>query len=311
MQLEKMQGDRDISEVMEPLVSVVVVTYNSSATVLETLESVLAQSYRKIELIITDDCSTDATVTVCEQWLFKNADRFVKTQVRTVDKNTGIPSNCNRGLNMASGSWVKFIAGDDVLMPDCVTDNIEFVTQHPAAKLVQSRCDFYTDTFEAKNFSFTLSFSRERFFAEQTSAASQHQLLLLKNWLLAPSVFVHTASLTSSGGFDEKLRYKEDWPLWLNMTRSGIKVHYFDKVTIKYRRSNDSVMKMSQPFMSKAYAVDSLVFHSIYIQPHVTFFVSFRYKLSMRLIIFFNDVGLNRNSLLSKLIFSCLYKIKP
>ena len=52
-----------------PLVSVVVITYNSAKFVIETLESVKSQTYKNIELIISDDCSTDDTVERCRLWL--------------------------------------------------------------------------------------------------------------------------------------------------------------------------------------------------------------------------------------------------
>ena len=60
----------------EPLVSIIVITYNSSKYVLETLESAKAQTYENIELIISDDGSTDDTIKICKNWLEKNQDRF-------------------------------------------------------------------------------------------------------------------------------------------------------------------------------------------------------------------------------------------
>ena len=67
-----------------PLVSVILVTYNSAKFVTETLESIKEQSYDNIELIITDDCSFDGTVEVCNNWIEKNKTRFVKTNIITV-----------------------------------------------------------------------------------------------------------------------------------------------------------------------------------------------------------------------------------
>ena len=56
----------------EPLVSICVITYNSSKTVVETLESIKNQSYSNIELVVSDDCSPDNTVELVQQWLEKN-----------------------------------------------------------------------------------------------------------------------------------------------------------------------------------------------------------------------------------------------
>ena len=108
------------SLVRTPLVSIIVISYNSSKYVLETLESAKAQTYQNLELIISDDCSTDNTVKLCDTWLKDNKSRFTKTKLITVEKNLGIPKNCNRALYTAEGDWTKLIAGDDILMPNCV-----------------------------------------------------------------------------------------------------------------------------------------------------------------------------------------------
>ncbi|NJO68906.1 MAG: glycosyltransferase family 2 protein [Bacteroidetes bacterium] len=66
---------------LDTLVSVIVVTYNSSEFVRYTLESIAKQRYQSIELIITDDCSDDNTIYLCNQWLINNKDRFVRTEI--------------------------------------------------------------------------------------------------------------------------------------------------------------------------------------------------------------------------------------
>ena len=97
-----------------PLVSISVITYNSSKYVIETLDSAKAQTYQNIELIISDDCSTDNTVEICKNWINDNKERFVRTELITVKKNTGISPNCNRANNAANGEWIKEIAGDEI-----------------------------------------------------------------------------------------------------------------------------------------------------------------------------------------------------
>ena len=89
-----------------PLVSIVVITYNSEKYILETLESAKTQTYRNLELIISDDCSTDRTVQVCQHWLEINRDFFINSKLIESPKNTGIPSNVNRGVNKAEGKWI-------------------------------------------------------------------------------------------------------------------------------------------------------------------------------------------------------------
>ena len=135
-----------------PLVSIIVVTYNSSKYILETLESAKDQTYKNIELIVTDDSSKDNTVELCKEWMQKNSARFVRTEVITVPQNSGIAANCNRGVNAAEGTWVKFIAGDDILTVDCVDAFVDFVKLNKEAMVVESKSLFFRYTFDESNF---------------------------------------------------------------------------------------------------------------------------------------------------------------
>ena len=120
-----------------PLVSIIVITYNSAKYVLETLESAKAQTYQNIELIVSDDCSIDNTVEICREWIEQNKNRFVRTELITIPENTGIPANCNRGVRAAQGEWVKLIAGDDMLDNDCILNYVNYIY------LSNSKCSIF------------------------------------------------------------------------------------------------------------------------------------------------------------------------
>ncbi len=107
-----------------PLVSVVIITYNSSEFIMECLDSIAVQTYDNIELIISDDCSTDNTIALCKTWLSKYQGRFVNTELLEITENTGITKNINRGCKLAKGEWIKPLAGDDLLLPICIEKNI-------------------------------------------------------------------------------------------------------------------------------------------------------------------------------------------
>ena len=94
-----------------PLVSVVICTYNQQNFVRETLDSVLAQTYPNIEIIVGDDGSTDTTPEILREY----ATRFPnKIKVVLSPINTGIPSNINRAMAQHTGEFVAWLDGDDV-----------------------------------------------------------------------------------------------------------------------------------------------------------------------------------------------------
>ena len=97
------------------LVSIGIITYNSEKTILETLNSAYNQTYKNIELIISDDFSHDNTVNICKEWISEHSSRFVNCFVLTSTQNTGTSANCNRLINYCSGEYLKILAGDDIL----------------------------------------------------------------------------------------------------------------------------------------------------------------------------------------------------
>jgi glycosyltransferase involved in cell wall biosynthesis len=94
-----------------PLVSIIIPTYNNGDFIIETLQSVLNQSYTNIEVIVVDDGSTDQTAQLFNQHQFKNTNYFKV-------ENNGASAARNYGINKARGSYIQFLDADDVLEPN-------------------------------------------------------------------------------------------------------------------------------------------------------------------------------------------------
>ena len=203
-----------------PLVSVVVITYNSSATVIETLDSIKNQNYPNIELIITDDCSKDDTVSVVRDWLAKNDDCFVNSKLVIATTNTGVSGNLNRGIAESHGVWVKPIAGDDLLLPECVSDNVDCSNKKKEVKAVFSRAHFFGDSTicsQYKNFGYGLFGLNNR---------EKYLLLLIRNCIIAPAAFISRQYLDSVGGYNEDIPFIEDWPFGLKCLKINAMLYF-------------------------------------------------------------------------------------
>lgn len=238
-----MNSSINIKVTSSPLVSVIVITYNNSKFVAETLESARSQTYQNIELIITDDCSTDDTIEICQNWIGKNKNRFTSTEIIISDKNTGIPANCNRGVHVARGEWIKIIAGDDLFKMDAVESVIKYVNQNPHIRALDSNVSILNSNLsEPEEF---LNKKRMLFFDNKADAS--YQLKLLANNLFGQriistlGVFLKRDLIIESGGFDEKYKLLEDTPMWCRILKSGEKFYLFDHYTVKYRIHKDSV----------------------------------------------------------------------
>ncbi len=220
-----------MEKTVQPLVSIVVITYNSSAYVLETLESAKEQTYRNLELIVSDDCSTDNTVEICKAWIEKNNDRFVRTELITVGANTGISPNLNRGLYSSKGEWIKFIAGDDMLNKNCIGKFMEEISRNPEIEVLFSNVSVNGIEKPADFLS--------RFFSFESK--EQYLNLLKGNFLPAPGFFIKSTTIKQFNGFDEQYHFLDDYPLFIKLLKSGRKLYHIDDYLVFYRDNNDSV----------------------------------------------------------------------
>ncbi|MCZ2085286.1 MAG: glycosyltransferase [Flavobacteriales bacterium] len=284
-----------------PLVSIIVITYNSSEFVLETLESAKAQTYQNIELIISDDSSTDNTLDLCRKWIAENRDRFRRTQLVTVEQNTGIPANCNRGVKASTGEWLKIIAGDDILFSNCVLDNTNFVLSNKDVKICQSTQRVYKDTFEESNFLYINSFVDHVF--SKTDYRNQYKLLQFGCLVNAPSIFMKQEIILSLGGFDEDLPM-EDWPFWLKVTAAKNKIYSLNKTTVGYRvhgtseyNKNNEFYLFNDFFKKERLIQEKIVFDQCSILSRI--FIDYKYYLK----VFFDNTRLNRDKLLNRKLF--------
>lgn len=236
---------------MNTLVSIIVVTYNSSKFVAETLDSISGQTWNEIELIITDDCSEDNTEDICREWCAKNGRRFISTQIITVPKNTGTAANLNRGVNAARGEWVKFCAGDDALMPNCIEENIKYVSENSEIKVLFSYCRMYLDKLTEDCFlNLNPVMYPSHIITDEITSEEQYKLLLVSNRIpFAPSCFNHLSTLTNFGGIDENYPFSEDYQMWLSLTKNGIKLFFMEKETMKYRMHDASLSKQGKDFI--------------------------------------------------------------
>lgn len=292
------------------VVSVIVSTYNSSSFIIETLESVYNQSWQEIELIVTDDCSCDNTIDICRQWLRDRGARFKRIQLVTSDLNTGIPGNANRGLQAATGAWIKFLGADDTLLPDCLKDNVGFVQENRDIRILFSRVDNYKEVFLKESYLSTDpdgQITPDSIVWPERTAKSQYRMLLVADRIhFAPSVFIQRDTLVTLGGFDERFRRMEDYPLWLNVTKSGNKLYFMDKITVNYRRHSAAINNTGLEYLINPNYFRNELFRRIYIYPNLPTDICLLQQFAWFLSQPFRWKILNRDTMMNRLLYSLL-----
>lgn len=301
---------------MQPIVSVAVTTYNSADYVIETLESIYAQTYGELALVISDDCSVDDTVARVRNWIAEErvGSRFLSVELITVPKNTGVSANCNRCIAASPSGWVKFIAGDDILLPNCITDNMAFAAGHPEAHVIFSQVKIYNDTFEAKNFEHTSPESfPENLMGDALSATDQYRLLLVQDRIhYTPSYFFNKLALAKVGGYDQTNRLVEDYPMWLKLTKSGERLYYFHKPTVGYRIHSKAANNVGTQVLFKPSVFNSYQIRKMSAHPHLPWEIAKSEQFVYHVSRFFQNHGWNRNTKFLGILYRfCNFYLNP
>jgi glycosyltransferase involved in cell wall biosynthesis len=242
--MAKSPATRNVPErAFEPLVSIMVMTYNSEKYILETLESARSQTYKNLELIVSDDCSGDNTTFIVDSWIEKHHGRFVKTEVIKTPVNTGIPANCNRGVKASAGEWIKIIAGDDILLDTCVASYIAEITNNPKLRFIASDM-FYINAHGEIVESGDARYEAIRGYFFSLKAEEQLKLYArFPLFLNSPSFFINRNTLQSIDYFDEEFRIYDDLPMIFKILEKGIRIDYIGRKTVKYRIYTDSLSR--------------------------------------------------------------------
>ena len=191
-----------------PLVSVIIPTYNRGWIIKEAIDSVLAQDYTEFELIVVDDGSTDHTSDVLDSY---GDDIKVLFQ-----KNKGVSAARNRGIAEASGKFIAFLDSDDLWLPQKLTVQIEFFNQTPDALICQ------TEEVWIRN---GLRVNPKKRHKKPSGMIFNPSLELC---LVSPSAVMIRRSLFGRvGKFDETLPACEDYDLWLRIS-CRFPVHLID-----------------------------------------------------------------------------------
>lgn len=182
-----------------PLVSVIIPTYNRAWSLNRAINSVLAQDYKPIELIVVDDDSTDATAEMLSS--------YGETLKVIRQKNSGVSAARNRGINESTGSLVAFLDSDDYWLPKKLSTQVDFFSSHPEALICQ------TEELWIKN---NRRINPKKHHRKPSGMIFSPSLHLC---LISPSaVMIRKTLFEDVGLFDETLPACEDYDLWLRVT---------------------------------------------------------------------------------------------
>jgi glycosyltransferase involved in cell wall biosynthesis len=207
-----------MSEV-QPIVSIIIATYNCRSWICEAVDSALAQSYPNCQVIVVDDGSKDGTGALLQE-------RYDKAICYLHKENGGLSSARNLGLSYARGEYIQFLDADDILLPEKVAEHLAFLNQHPEVDVV------YGDaiTFQKED----QSDAQDWIYSKHYRSGIVFEEMVREPWMLCHAALTRRRAienitsyvLRGKGPFDESLSSSVDGDFWLRLAHSEARFHY-------------------------------------------------------------------------------------
>ena len=213
----------------QPLVSICIPAYNNAEYILETINNILSQSYKNIELIVVDDRSRDNTVEVLKSVKDK------RIRVYENEENLGMAGNWNRCLELCQGKYIKLICADDLLHKRLIEKEVAIMEAYPEVNLVQSDTQFIDLNGRPKGF-YRRYYKTGLVDGKKASKFS----VFTRDYLGAPLAnMIRKSTYDILGGFDENLVYIIDYDFFMKLANYG-KIYIIHKPLNYFRIRNDS-----------------------------------------------------------------------
>lgn len=202
---------------MRPLVSVIVPIYNAAPYLRETLDSIVASTYRPMEVIMVDDGSKDDSLQIAQDFCALHPECRVISQ-----PNQGVSVARNNAIRHAQGQYILPVDADDKIANTLIEKAVQVIENNDDIRVVGCRCWMFGAVDK-----------------EWKLPPFSHALLARKNMIPATALY-RKADWERCGGYCEEEIYREDWDFWLSMMELGGSFYQLNEVLLYYRITSDS-----------------------------------------------------------------------
>lgn len=216
---------------MYPLISVIVPVFNRANYIVETLDSILAESYPNKEIVLIDDGSTDRTDAVIKDWAENH-----KNDIQVVYKsrgNRGFVKTLNELVTMSNGAYIVFLGSDDYLMNDGIFKRYNYLKSNPDKLLVVGDCILVDATGKKMNDSAFVAIGNADKKLLATDAGIK-KFMILNGYVPGATLMADKRTYEVLGLYDEKY-YTEDWVYYIRAVSKDM-MGFLDETVAAYRR---------------------------------------------------------------------------
>jgi len=219
-------------------VSILVITYNQKDFVRETIESCLNQTFdsSRYEIIVSDDGSTDGTQEIIQEY----ADKYANIVPILHEVNTGIASNLNRGLEKAQGTYLAFLGGDDIMLPDKLNVQVDYFKNNQDV----IGCSHDMEVFDSKS-NQKIANSSQMLSSKKIPDKMGVEFLFDSAIALIPSAMMIKRQYIPEHGFDSRLKYANDYLFDIECFAQG-ELGFIHEVYGRYRKHEQQVSSLQK-----------------------------------------------------------------
>ncbi|MEK6302307.1 MAG: glycosyltransferase family A protein [Acidobacteriota bacterium] len=216
------------------LVSTIIPVYNRAAMLREAIASVLAQTYRPIEIIIVDDGSTDDTARVADELAQMNPQ-----EVRVIHQSNSGPGLAREaGRVAAGGEFIQYLDSDDLLMPEKFAKQVAGLRAHPECGVSYGKTRYRHADGRVEALAWKGS---------GTKVETMFPAFLMSRWWDTPTP-LYRASVCEQAGPWTDLRLEEDWEYDCRVASLGVRLHYCDEFIVEVRDHDEGRLCKGEAF---------------------------------------------------------------
>lgn len=212
------------------MISVIMAVYNAEKYLKECVESILNQSYTNFEFIIINDCSTDRSLEILEEYSKKDPRIFLINN----EENLGLTKNLNRGLNKAKGKYIARMDADDISELNRFEEQVKFLEENSKIDIVGTFSRDINEKGEVKG--------------DRRNPITHKEILKVLpkvNPVAHPTVMMRKIALEKIGGYNETFKKCQDYELWFRAASQGLKLYNIPKYLFKYRMNDGYAARKS------------------------------------------------------------------
>jgi len=220
--------------IKNPLISVIVLSYNNFEYYEECFNSILSQSYNNIEIVISDDGSNNFKQEELLTHIATNNKNNIKNVTINInEKNLGVVKNYNKAISLSNGDYIFYLAIDDIFYDDMVLEDVVKYFEETGELIFTGYKDVYDS--EMNKYIKTLPRENEVGFLKSNNPQLLYEKLCIGSFISGSNTPFSKKLIDKYGYLDEEYYYLEDYPKYLKLTRSGCNISFFNRKLIKYR----------------------------------------------------------------------------